>query len=69
MFIILLVYHLSSDYCHKQCMVYSQLFNESLVVYWRHKMQVYVLCAIGRVGNVFTELTCKCRMKHTDLEK
>lgn len=28
-----------------------------------------VLCAIDRVGNVVTELLCKGRMKHTDLER
>jgi len=31
--------------------------------------QVCVLCAIDRVGNVVTELLCKGRMKHTDLER
>lgn len=31
--------------------------------------QVCVLCAIDRVGNILTELICKGRMKHTDLER
>jgi hypothetical protein len=30
--------------------------------------QVCVLCAIDRTGNIITELLCKGRMKHTDLE-
>ena len=33
------------------------------------KEQVCVLCAIDRVGNIMTELICKGRMKHTDLER
>lgn len=33
------------------------------------KEQVCVLCAIDRVGNIITELICKGRMKHTDLER
>ncbi len=33
------------------------------------KEQVCILCAIDRVGNVVTELLCKGRMKHTDLER
>ena len=31
--------------------------------------QVCVLCAMDRVGNIVTELICKGRMKHTDLER
>jgi len=31
--------------------------------------QVCVLCAIDRVGNIVTELICKGRMRHTDLER
>ena len=31
--------------------------------------QVCVLCAIDRVGNIITELICKGRIKHTDLER
>ena len=33
------------------------------------KEQVCVLCAIDRTGNLITELICKGRMKHTDLER
>lgn len=33
------------------------------------KEQVCVLCAIDRVGNIITELICKGRLKHTDLER
>lgn len=33
------------------------------------KEQVCVLCAIDRTGNIITELICKGRMKHTDLER
>ncbi|URZ03353.1 hypothetical protein CLAUR_033990 [Clostridium felsineum] len=32
------------------------------------KEQVCVLCAMDRVGDIVTELLCKGRMKHTDLE-
>jgi len=31
--------------------------------------QVCVLCAMDRTGNLITELICKGRMKHTDLER
>ncbi|WP_432409202.1 IS1595 family transposase [Wukongibacter sp. M2B1] len=31
--------------------------------------QVCVLCAMDRVGNIMTELICKGRMKHTDIER
>lgn len=31
--------------------------------------QVCVLCAMDRVGNIMTELICKGRMKHTDVER
>ena len=30
--------------------------------------QVCVLCAVDRVGNIVTELICKGRMKHTEVE-
>ncbi|MBU3093301.1 IS1595 family transposase [Clostridium sp. CF011] len=33
------------------------------------KEQICVLCAIDRTGNIITELICKARMKHTDLER
>ncbi len=33
------------------------------------KEQVCVLCAMDRAGNLITELICKVRMKHTDLER
>jgi ISXO2 transposase-like protein len=33
------------------------------------KEQVCVLCAMDRTGNLITELICKGRMKHTDLER
>jgi transposase-like protein len=33
------------------------------------KEQVCVLCAMDRTGNLVTELICKGRMKHTDLER
>ena len=33
------------------------------------KEQICVLCAIDRTGNIITELICKGRMKHTDLER
>lgn len=33
------------------------------------KEQVCVLCAIDRTGNIITELLCKGRMSHTDLER
>jgi transposase-like protein len=33
------------------------------------KEQVCVLCAMDRVGNIVTELLCKGRMKHTDLDR
>ena len=33
------------------------------------KEQVCVLCSIDRVSNIITELICKGRMKHTDLER
>ncbi|TCP99013.1 hypothetical protein EDD79_103815 [Serpentinicella alkaliphila] len=29
----------------------------------------YVLCAMDRAGNIMTELICKGRMKHTDIER
>ncbi|MBN7577212.1 hypothetical protein C1H57_23070 [Clostridium sp. 2-1] len=32
------------------------------------KEQVSVICAVDRTGNLITELICKGRMKHTDLE-
>ncbi|MBW9146710.1 hypothetical protein K2F41_14285 [Clostridium sp. CM027] len=28
-----------------------------------------VICAIDRTGNIITELICKARIKHTDLER
>lgn len=31
--------------------------------------QICVVCAIDRIGNIITELTCKGRIKHTDLER
>ena len=31
--------------------------------------QVCVLCAMDRVGNIMTELLCKGRMKHADIER
>ncbi|MFT9497819.1 IS1595 family transposase [Anaerosolibacter sp.] len=31
--------------------------------------QVCVLCAMDRVGNIMTELICKGRIKHTDIER
>ncbi|MBL4937800.1 IS1595 family transposase [Clostridium sp. YIM B02515] len=33
------------------------------------KEQICVLCAIDRAGNIITELICKGRMKHIDLER
>lgn len=33
------------------------------------KEQVCVICAMDRTGNLITELICKGRMKHTDLER
>lgn len=33
------------------------------------KEQICVLCAMDRTGNLITELICKGRMKHTDLER
>lgn len=31
--------------------------------------QVCVVCALDRTGNIITELTCKGRIRHTDLER
>ncbi len=33
------------------------------------KEQICVICAMDRTGNLITELICKGRMKHTDLER
>lgn len=33
------------------------------------KEQACVLCAMDRTGNLITELICKGKMKHTDLER
>jgi len=32
------------------------------------KEQVCVICAMNRAGNIITQLFCKGRMKHADLE-